>query len=175
MLDHQLIITSPWYPLQYISISNTSLITTNIIFGESAFNRMIINISSEYIYLKRAHIKWYWLEFPPQNNQQTIQPQLSSESKIRSSSTVIRKKNNYSIKHVCPYYKLKVATPHDHFLTCNESESSKDRWIAKIKACLTLLDTPNTMIAIIIRRLNTFYNNSIQHLLNKLSLTLLNI
>ena len=86
-------------------------------------------------------------------------------------------KNNYSIKHACPYCKLKEdsITPHDHFLTCNESESNKDRCIAKIKACLTLLDTPHTMIAIIIRELNAFYNNSIQLPLNKVSPTLLNI
>ena len=66
-------------------------------------------------------------------------------------------------------------THHDHFLICNESESNKARRIAKIKACLILLDTPNQIIAIIIRWLISFYNNSSQPPLNKLSPTLLNI
>ena len=36
-------------------------------------------------------------------------------------------KTNYSIKHSCPYCKSKEdsATPHDHFLTCNESKTTK--------------------------------------------------
>ena len=39
-------------------------------------------------------------------------------------------KNNHSIKHACPYCKLKEL--HDHFLTCNGNESNIDRQIAKI-------------------------------------------
>ena len=86
-------------------------------------------------------------------------------------------KTNYSIKHACPFYKIREdsETPHDHFLTCKSSESNKVCRIAKLKAYLTLLDTPNTITVIIIRGIRSFYYNSIQPPLNQLSPTFLNI
>ena len=86
-------------------------------------------------------------------------------------------KTNYHIKHACPFCKIKEdsETPHKHFLTYNASESSKVRQIAKLKACLTLLDTPNTITAIIIRGIKSFYYNSSQPPLNQLSPIFLNI
>ena len=86
-------------------------------------------------------------------------------------------KTNYSIKHAFPFYKTKgnSETHNNHFLTCNASEINKVRRIAKLKACLTLLDTPNIIIAIIIRCIKSFYYNIIQPPLDQLSPTFLNI
>lgn len=71
--------------------------------------------------------------------------------------------------------KRRFCDPNDHFLTYNASERNKLIRIAKLTACLILLDTPNTITVIIIRGIKSFYYNIIQSPLNQLSSTFLNI
>ena len=71
--------------------------------------------------------------------------------------------------------KTRFWDPQDHFLTCNASERNKVSGITKLTAYLTLLDTLNTITAIIIRGIKSFYYNIIQPPLNQLSPTFLNI
>ena len=85
-------------------------------------------------------------------------------------------KKNYSIKHACPFCKIQEhsQSPHDYFLVLPARKIKISR-IAKLTACLTLLDTPNKITAIIIRRIKSFSYNSTHPPLNQLSPLFLNI
>ena len=68
---------------------------------------------------------------------------------------------NFDISHQCKYCKKKTesnTTPHDHFLQCSQSNSIKTKRISFISNILLNTSTPQSIIAIIIQGLTSYYN-----------------
>ena len=62
-------------------------------------------------------------------------------------------KMNFATKHSCPYCKIteNTSTPHDHFLTYIQSTVNTNLRFNRINKCLTLLETPKQLTAMILR------------------------
>ena len=68
-------------------------------------------------------------------------------------------KMNFATKHNYPFCKImeSSSTPHDHFLQCNQSSSKINNQINNITKILQLLDTPEPLLSMIIRGIQSYY------------------
>ena len=62
-------------------------------------------------------------------------------------------KNNYILCKIIGSF----STPHDHFLQYNQNDNTINNWIKRITKIIELLETPEPLMAMIIRGVQSYY------------------